>query len=194
MATTITYFIDTETLTEFGFTQSNVNSKVLNASIIRCQDRFIEPLLGSPLYEEIGQAIRDESLTNDQTTLLDKYIRPLLTAQVEIRVARRVTQQIRNKTAGRGSDETIQASDNDQLTDLRDDIKKDVNFYTRKLVGYLCDNDDIFPKYKEYRNNFEDVARVRKPSYSIGTIRRNKRTNRTGDRSYGYDWDNPDLT
>ena len=193
MATNITYFIDAQTLTEFGFTQSNVNSKVLQASIIRCQDRFIEPILGSPLYEEIEAAIVAETLTADQTTLLDKYIRPLLTALVEVRVARRVTQQIRNKTAGRGSDETIQASDNDQLNDLANDINKDIHFYERKLIGYLKDNEDIFPAYKECRNNFEDVTQVRKVSYNIGTIRNNAPIRRRR-RYYGYDWNNPDLT
>ncbi len=193
MATNITYFIDAQTLTEFGFTQSNVNSKVLQASIIRCQDRFIEPILGSPLYEEIEAAIVAETLTADQTTLLDKYIRPLLTALVEVRVARRVTQQIRNKTAGRGSDETIQASDNDQLNDLTNDINKDIHFYERKLIGYLKDNEDIFPAYKECRNNFEDVTQVRKVSYNIGTIRNNAPIRRRR-RYYVYDWNNPDLT
>lgn len=192
MATTITYFIDIATLTDYGYIQGNVNSKVLKTSIKRCQDRFIEPALGSPLYDEIATAIDDDTLTAAQKTLLDKYIRPYLTARVEQVVARRVTQQIRNKTTGRGSDETIQASTNDELTNLRDQIEKDCHFYERKLTGYLCDNESTFPKYGEYRNLEEDVAKTNKVQYDVSSIRRNK-SRRLYSGTKGYDWNDPTI-
>lgn len=175
MAAETIYFITAETLTKSGFVHGNVNTNVVRTAIIRSQDRFIEPVLGSPLYEDLQAKVKAGSLSANEKVLMDKYIRPLLTAHVEIRVARRITTQIRNKTAGKAQDQTVHPTDNDGLNDLKNDIHKDVEFYTKQLVGYLCDNEDKFPKYDEIRDNHEDVKRQFKAGTSIGVMRRNAR-------------------
>jgi len=176
MAAETIYFITAQTLQKSGFIHGNVNTEVIRSSIIRCQDRFIEPLLGSPLYEDLQSKVKAGTLNANETLLMDKYIRPLLTAHVEIRVARRITTQIRNAAASKATDPNFTTGTNDDLTNLRDDIHKDIEFYTRKLVGYLCENEEDFPLYDTVRNNKADVRRQFTAGSSIGVTRRNSRT------------------
>lgn len=166
------YMVTHQTLVAGGYVAGNVSAQIVRSSIIRCQDRFVEPVVGSPLYERLLEAVKDNDLTGDEVLLMDKYIRPLLTAHVEIRVSRRVTNQIRNKATGSASDDLMTATDNEGLTDLRDDINKDIDFYTRKLVGFLCDNEDNYPLYKECRNKKEDVKKQTRPNSAWGVAKR----------------------
>jgi len=83
-------FIEPQDLANYGFTSANINSQILRSATIRAQDRFIEPVLGSPLYERLAEGIAGDDLTSDEETLLSSYIRPYLITQVELKVMRHV--------------------------------------------------------------------------------------------------------
>lgn len=186
MAAEQIFFVTHQTLVAGGYIAGNVNAQIVRSSIIRCQDRFIEPILGSPLYEDLLDKVKNATTNADEDLLLDKYIRPLLTAHVEVRVSRRVTTQIRNKTTGSASDDTITATDNEGLTDLRDDIAKDIRFYADKLIGFLKDNEDTYPLYKLCRNNYEDVEKQVKPNRTVSFLGRTNPWVRIHDKCKGY--------
>jgi hypothetical protein len=158
-------FIEPQDLANYGFTSANINSQILRSATIRAQDRFIEPVLGSPLYERLAEGIAGDDLTSDEETLLSSYIRPYLITQVELKVMRHVRMQIRNKTAGSASDASINTMENDEFVFLQQELKNDADFYLAKLKGFLCDNESTFPLYTTVRDKEEDVKKNSKGNY-----------------------------
>jgi hypothetical protein len=169
----ITYFLKINNLTDYGFTHGNTDPEIVSASLIRCQDVYIEPLLGSPLYRRVKDAIVADNVTGALQTLLNDYIRPLLTVHVEKKVSIHVHSQIRNKGTGGSNDANFQ---NDSITGvkfLHAELDRDIQFYTTKLVGYLKDNVAAFPEYKQVTGNAEDVQQRTKYKGSITFIGKN---------------------
>ena len=77
MATPV-LFISESYLKDSTLLHENIDFKYLRPIIIMCQDIYVQPKLGSTLYDEIKTQIIGSSLTVANQTLLDDYIQPCL--------------------------------------------------------------------------------------------------------------------
>ncbi len=66
------------------------------------------------------------------------------------------TPTVKNKSAGRVSDENLQANTLDEVNELRDQLRKDAYFYKQRLVGFLMD-DQVNPKEIYKPLPFDDI-------------------------------------
>jgi hypothetical protein len=57
---------------------SNIDTAYIDQYILMAQRKFIRPFIGNDYYEELTTQIAASTLTADNTTLLDDYIKPAL--------------------------------------------------------------------------------------------------------------------
>ena len=140
-----------------GYTQKNVNDDVLTTTLRRVQDINLQNILGTTFYKAILDGVKNTTLTADEIVLVDDYIAPYLVAQVDYRVTNHLAFEIRNKTTGTTDDQYQKTASDPNMSKIQDDLRDDANHYKNTLIGYLKDNCDLFPEYKEFICNFENI-------------------------------------
>ena len=92
---------------------------------------------------------------------MDKYVIPCLVAYVDYRCAYLLNDKLTNKSVGRVSDDVMTANSDSQTTHLREQLKKDAQFYKERLIGYLKDDNGVmFPEYIEsYGDNVNEYMK-----------------------------------
>jgi len=163
-------FITINELKKRGFIHGNVDTDTLKICISRAQDMNIQEALGTPLYKKMIELV-DDWLTNQTAIpavykeLLEDKLQPALVAWTDERASVHLLYRITNKTVGQNEDQYIRASERKAAISLKDRLTKDAEFYTERLIGYLIDNCEDFPEYKDYICKRENVARA-KSGYS----------------------------
>lgn len=142
----ITYFLSIQTWAEYGYTDKNVDTKKLKPIIAAVQRTRIEQVIGTELYNKLVADVKAASLSGLYKELMDEHILPTMIAYCDWKATFHTTYQITNKTTGRNSDEHIQANDQGQNNDLRNELIKDAKAYERKMIGWLCDNYENIPE------------------------------------------------
>lgn len=151
------FLINTSNLKRLGFIHQNVDDTLISNMILKVQDLMIEPILGTTLYKRLLEGVDNSDLTANETTLLQDYVTPCLKSGCELRAVNVITFQFRNKTVGTTQDPNISAATDSQRADISDDLRRDFEFYRKKLIGYLCDNSTLFPEYENYETDKEDI-------------------------------------
>lgn len=142
----LTYFLSIATWTEYGYTDTNTDTKKLLPIIAAVQRTRIEAVIGTELYDELVVQVKANTLAGLYKTLMDAHILPTMIAYCDWKATFHTTYQITNKTTGRNSDQHINANDQSQNNDLRNELIKDAKAYERKMIGWLCDNYEDIPE------------------------------------------------
>lgn len=158
--------ISTQALKERSFIHANVEDSILRVVIIRVQDTVVEPSVGTPLFKRLLAGIEADDLNEDEVTLMDNYIVPVMIAGCDERSIDAVTYQQRNKTAGLARDENITPVNESENNRISDRLRSELNFYVRRLVGYLKDNCDLYPEYKDFICSHENIMPTKKVNRS----------------------------
>lgn len=152
------FIIPVKLIKDKGYTQKNVNDDVLTTTLRRVQDINLKTILGTTFFKRLLEGVELSNLNADETNLIDEYIAPYLICQVDFRVTNHIAFEIRNKTVGTTDDNYQKTADHANMGKLQDDLRSDSKEYRNVLVGYLKDNCDLFPEYKDFICNFENVA------------------------------------
>ena len=151
------YIITTSLIKNKGYTQGNVSDDVITTSLRRVQDGSLEPILGTTFFKRLLDGVEAGDLNADETALIDNYIAAYLVARVDYKIVPHLAFEIRSKTVGQSSDQYIETATDANMIRLRDELKKDAETYEHRLIGYLKDNCDLFPEYKNFICNFENI-------------------------------------
>jgi len=120
----------------------------LGASMIAtAQDKYIWTKLGTDLYDKLRSDITGATLTGNYETLVNTYISPALTwwALYEMLPSLRV-RLVSHSIVIMNSEQSTAATSSD-VQPIMDRAKDNAEFYTQRLIDYLCDNTDLFPEY-----------------------------------------------
>jgi len=144
-------FISEDYVKNNSIIDENVDMKLILPSIRDCQELRIHPILGTPLYEDLKSKISavPPTLTANDTTLLDDYIAPCMLQWTVYECSVSMLFKYRNKSIGTKSSENSNPIDFNQLQFLRDEWKNKAEEREARLINYLCENDNLFPKYTE---------------------------------------------
>jgi len=129
----------------------------MTTTIRTVQDSILEPIIGTSLFKRLLKGVEDDDLNANELILMNEYVVKFLIASVDYHVCTHVWMEIRAKGIGTGNDQYIQSTDVKGLTVLKDELAGYENTYKTRLVGYLKDNCDLFPEYKEYSCSFENI-------------------------------------
>ena len=156
---------------------NNVDDNYLSATIVTCQEVYLEQITGTALYHRLQELVYNQ-ITNapdalndpeneDYKILLEDMIKPFLKARALVDVLYNAAFKIRNMGVMKSSDTNLQNADMSDIKYLEKQYLTYVAEYEQRLSKYLCANQDKFeeleadvPSYfdqpslgKEYAND-----------------------------------------
>jgi hypothetical protein len=160
-------FISETTLKDRSLLQDNVDPKLIKPTIKQAQDMYIEPILGTGLYQELQQQIEDDDLTQLNITLLNLYITDCMCWYVASEMVMSLGFKLTNKNVLRKTSENSNDASLSELFDLMEYYKNKAEWYAQRITNYLCENIIDYPLY----NN---------PGVGVDTIHPNNSSYSTG--------------
>jgi hypothetical protein len=130
----------------------NVDAKLLRNVIEDVQRIKFEQYLGTDLYNDFKTEIAaDPDLSGNALykTLLQEYIQPCLKHWVVFECCDYLVFKFRNKGVVKQNSENSQSLLLDEVQYLKDQSRIKAEFLAKRLVEYLCDNEDTYPKYND---------------------------------------------
>ena len=189
MALEITYLIDDSTLKQLNPLQQNVDPKLLQASIRRAQELFIQPLLGTILYKKMLDLVGNNTIDNagneKYATLYYDYI--ILTLSEYSAALFQQDLLIRTTNSNIGALTTNQQA-SISLKELQLLIDRQMNFaanYADALSRFLLENYNDYPELSQ-NNRIDTINPIINPIAAQSSIVFRRRT------KYRSGWDNPD--
>jgi len=141
-------FVNDEMLKEWTPINGSVDYKFLKPHIITAQDKYLEPYLGTALYEKL---VTDHpTYSGAYLTLMDTYVRKVVTFWTIVEALPSLRVKINNGTLAVHSSEDWQAASEGEMKRIIDTHKGTALMYTQKMVDYLCYNASSFTEYTSY--------------------------------------------
>ena len=118
-------------------------------------------LLGTDLYNKISADIISGAgggagLTGNYLTLVTEFVQPTLIWFAQMNYIPFAAYSITNKGILKGSSETAQNVDKNEVDYLVSKAREYANYYSTRMVDYLSFNDNLFPEYNQ--NSNEDIS------------------------------------
>ena len=138
---------------------------LISPIILQAQDKYIQPVLGTDLFEKLKTDIESNSLSGDYLTLVRDYILKclcqytyaMLLPQLRVRSVRHSVVQMDNEQGASVS--------YDDIKPLISTAENMGEFYRERLIDYLQHNSSLFP---EYQTNNEDQMSATTRNYYSG--------------------------
>jgi len=153
----------------------NVDVRLILPSIKDCQELRIHPILGTPFYEDLKLKIatNPSGLNANEINLLDTYIAPAMAIWTMYECSTSMLFKYRNKSVSTKTSENSNPISYQDLQYLRDEWKNKAEEREARLINYLCDNDNLFPKYKENSDDLHPRKTAYQTSFYLGSGSRN---------------------
>lgn len=181
---TDTYLIGASKIKELSPVHDNVDNDIIKQSILTCQQMYLEPTIGSGLYDYIIDNV--DSLNSDYTTLLEKYIHPVLLHWVLADIVDILTYRYTNIGVQTKSGENSLPIGAPEVRRMRNRYRNRADAYSRDLWDYLCENNDTFPLFDNPGDGY-DVKYPARRKYNTG-IYVNRRRGRDKDEPPLRNW------
>ena len=129
----------------------NVSTSLLLPYVLQAQTLYIEPKLGTQLYEHIKGLIQAGTIGNvgnaAYKTLLDDYISFVLVNYSFYHAIPYLRFKIENGNIYSKTSETGTALSTEESQSLREEISNTAQYYTERLIEYIRNNTSLFPEY-----------------------------------------------
>ena len=140
-------FISENKLKDSTAINGNVDVDFLLPYVKVAQKKYCETKLGTDLYEKLQADIIAGTLTGNYLTLVDDYIGDMLTHWAFYECIPFLRFKIQNGNIYSKTSETGQALSESEASLLREEIRNTSEYYTQRLIDYLCNNNSLFPEY-----------------------------------------------
>ena len=163
-------FMTEKYLKENGVINDNTDMKIITPTIILVQDKYIHPILGTDLFEEIVNQINtsttgtyDQVSTNNQT-LLNNYILKTMLWYILMEATPLFKYRYMNKGVMVKNSENSSAADLAEIQYNMNRWENDAKMYAERTTRFLKANDDNYPLYNA-NDNCDDI-RPNKTNYT----------------------------
>lgn len=140
-------FISEDKLKKSTTINGNVDVELLRPYMKVAQDKYIWTRLGSQLYDKLQNDITGGTLTGNYETLVDDYIQDALVHWTLFECLPFLGYKIMNKDIVRKNSENSQSASIEDINFLRNLVQATAEWYTERLIDYLCENNTLFPEY-----------------------------------------------
>jgi len=131
--------------------QGNVDVDFLLPYVRVAQRKYVETKLGTQLFNQISDMIKDGTIGDvgnaDYKLLLDDYIADMLVHWAFYECIPFLRYKIQNGNIYSKTSENGVALDRADAQDLREEVRNTAEFYTERLITYICNNNTKYPKY-----------------------------------------------
>jgi hypothetical protein len=152
----------------------NVDVNILLPYVLQAQTLYIEPKLGTQLYEHIKGLIQAGTIGNvgnaAYKTLLDDYISFVLVNYSFYHAIPYLRFKIENGNIYSKTSETGTALTTEESQSLREEISNTAQYYTERLIEYIRNNTSDFPEYST--NSGADVNPDKNAYYNSMNLER----------------------
>ena len=152
-------FISEDKLKDSTAINMNVDVQFLLPYVRIAQEKYIETKLGTNLFVAIQGMISGGTIGNvgnaNYKTLLDDYIADVLVHYAFYEVLPFLRYKVQNNNVVSKTAENSTPLTRAEAQDLRSEISNTAQFYTERMVDYLCNNTSLFPEFST--NSGSDV-------------------------------------
>jgi hypothetical protein len=167
------YIMSVESLKQLSLIENNVEAAKLAVMMQRVQKTYLEPLLGTILLKKLLSDIETDNVAGIYETLLNEYVIDFYVFACEHEYIVNGSSKLMNMGSATYQPQNTQQNDMERLNDQRDQLQKHIANAQNSLVGYLIDNCEDIPEYKEYTCSHENVVpnmqQATAPSFGIIT-------------------------
>ena len=144
-------FVSEDKLKDSTAINMNVDVAFLLPYVRIAQEKYIETKLGTNLFVAIQGMISAGTIGNvgnaNYKTLLDDYIADVLVHYAFYEVLPFLRYKVQNNNVVSKTAENSNPLSRAEAQDLRSEVSNTAQFYTERLINYLCDNSSLFPEY-----------------------------------------------
>ena len=141
-------FVNPDYMKRITQLNGGVEDAVMVPAIILAQDKYIQQYLGTDLLEKLKSDISASGVTGDYETLLDSYVRKATVWWSMVEMLPNLYVKLDNGGLVIRTAENTAAIGEDDLHREIENARQNAQFYTTRLVEYLCNNSSLFPEYK----------------------------------------------
>ena len=144
---TTTLFISENKLKNFSDLNNALDPDLLKNAVREGQDIHIQRMLGNKLYLEMIDKVNNSQVTGNYLALMN-YIQDALLYWAYYEALEAIWLRPRNNglLIPQGGQEA-QAADTNIYDKKRESVKNKAEWYSERLVGYLIDNQTLFPSF-----------------------------------------------
>jgi len=153
-------------LKESSVLNGNVDMKIITPTILLCQDKYIKPLLGEDLFDEILGQIQTSTTTALNEYILDNYVLSALVYYTMTELTPAMKYKYANIGIVSNNDSNAVAADLDEIKFLMDQWRNNAEMYAERCTLYLRDNTTDYPLYIANTDCYKTKAN--KTNYSTG--------------------------
>ena len=140
-------FVNPDYMKRLTQLNGGVEDAVMVPAIILAQDKYLQQYLGTDLLNKLKSDISGDGVTGDYVTLLDSYVRKATVWWAMVELLPNLYVKLDNGgLVIRTSDKTTPISSDDLHREI-ENARQNAQFYTSRLVEYLCANQSLFPEY-----------------------------------------------
>lgn len=150
MGTYSALLIDDEYIKQYTPLGRSMDPKEIYPFISEAQNMYIQDLLGTPLYDDIMEKTYHSptgaSYSSIEWQLVDLCSKSLAYWSVYLALPH-ISIKMRNGGLNKPLPESTQTADLSELRYLREEIKNLAEFWSQRVVNFLCENNTSFPLY-----------------------------------------------
>ena len=133
----------------------NLDDDKLNFVIKNSQVIHVQNYLGTDLYNALQENAIGGTLSTEQELLIDEYVNPMLVNWSLTEFVSVSAYTLSNKGLLKHTDETAETVSMEEIDALVLKYQKIAEYFTERLIKFLCDNTSTYPEYNT--NNGSDI-------------------------------------
>jgi hypothetical protein len=149
-------FISENKLKESTAINMNVDVDLILPHILVSQKIYLEPKLGTDLYQKLEADITAGTLTGAYKTLVDEYIGDMLPHWGFYNLIPYLRFKVENGNIYSKTSETGTALSTEEAQHLREEVRNTAEYYTERLIEHIKNNISSYPEYNT--NSGEDIS------------------------------------
>jgi len=152
-------FISEDRLKRSTALNYNIDTEFLLPFVKTAQDKHLQAILGSKLYNKIEADIKASTLTGNYEKLVDDYIQDALVHYAVMEALPFISYKIANGSITQKNSENGTAATRQDVDWLISKERDNAEFYGQRIIEYLIYNETLFPEYST--NNNDDINPVK---------------------------------
>ncbi len=153
-------FISESKLKDSTAINLNVDPQILLPYVLQAQRIYIEPKLGTTLYEKLESLITAGTIGNvgneAYKTLVDEYIGDCLPSWAFHMCIPYLRFKTENGNIYSKTSETGNALSTEEAQHLREEVRNNAEYFTERMIKYITNNITLFPEYNT--NSGADIS------------------------------------
>jgi len=148
-------FVTREDIVKFTAINGNVDTDKFIQFVKIAQDIHIQNYLGTKLFNKINDAIVSNTLASPYTTLLSKYIKPMVIHFAMVEYLPFAAYTIANKGVYKHNSENSINAEKNEIDFLVEKERNIAEHYIKRFIDFMSYNQASFPEY--YLNSNGDM-------------------------------------